>query len=105
MTSKELKANLRRDDNALELAALYVRALYFLNMSERDIDSDSRYNFGATKDLLISVMGANVVDDYNYGFYDRDMFNPECTTKDINDFYSDIIEIEKTNELNSNVKG
>jgi len=26
--SRELKANLRRDDNALELAALYVRALY-----------------------------------------------------------------------------
>ena len=99
--SRELKANLRRDNNALELAALYVRALYLLNMSDRDVDSDSRYNFGATKDLLISVMGANVVDDYNYGFYDRDMFNSECTAKDINDFYSDIIDIEETKEKES----
>ena len=98
MTSKELKANLRRDDNALELAALYVRALYLLNMSERDIDSDSRHNFGATKKLLISVMGINVIDDYHYGFYDRDLFNSGCTAGDIDEFYTDIIDEEEINE-------
>jgi hypothetical protein len=93
--NKELKANLRRNDNALELAALYVRALYLLNMSERDVDCDSRYNFGTTKELLVSVMGVNVVDDYKYGFYDRDIFSPECTAKDIDAFYSDLIETEE----------
>ena len=79
--SRELKANLRRDDNALELAALYVRALYLLNMSERDVDSDQRHNFGATKDLLLSVMGENVIDNFEYGFWDCDMFSSECTAK------------------------
>ena len=96
--SKELKANLRRDDNALELAALYVRALYLLNMSKRNVDCDQRHNFGATKELLLSVMGENVIDDYEYGFYDQDMFSPECTAKDIDDFYSDTIKRKEENE-------
>ena len=96
--SRELKANLRRDDNALELAAVYVRALYLLNMSKRNVDCDQRHNFGATKELLISVMGENIIDDYEYGFYDQDMFNPECTAKDIDDFYSGIIKSKEENE-------
>ena len=96
--SKELKETLRRDNNALELAALYVRALYLLNMSERDVDSDSRYNFGATKKLLISVMGINVIDDCHYGFYDRDLFSSKCTAENIDDFYADIIDEEETLE-------
>ena len=98
--SKTLKANLRRDKNALELAALYVRALYLLNMSDRDVDSDSRHNFGATKKLLISVMGINVIDDCHYGFFDRDLFSSRCTAENIDDFYADIIDEEETLEYN-----
>ena len=95
--SKTLKANLRFDDNALETVANLTVTLRLLNMSDRDIDS--REHFKTIKEMLISAMGFDLVDDsYESVPNFWDCFDSINTAKDVLEYYLSTIKSVKERE-------
>ena len=104
--SKTLKETLRFDRIALETTANLVSTLYLLNMSDRSVDVDQRYNFGTVKDLIISTMGYDLFSLENVvNFWDCDFcFKPEGSADDIERFYLQVIEKVKQEENEARFK-